>query len=681
VPYDPFLVRARRALGKPPRYVAWRAYESAKRRLRRPWSRVAPHLFGDRALLLLAGARDIDALWTRLRAAPFFIDVERRAEWVDAFQRRYPGGSADYIAAAERAIRHEHDLLGSGPMTFAGALPWHTDFKTGRTWPLEYSPTLEYTELDQPTDVKVPWELSRCQHFTALGQAYWFTDDERYAREFVAEVDDWITRNPWARGVNWACAMDVALRAVSWIWGFRFFADSAACADRGFRSRFLRSLFLHGEYIATHLEKGPVNGNHYLCDGVGLVFLGVLFHGARRAQTWLDVGRSIVVEEVERQTYEDGVDFEQSTAYHRLVLEAFITAHQLLRLAGETIPPAPWARLERMHEYVAAYTKPDGLAPLIGDADDGRIQKLGMQRLNDHRYLLSTGAVLFNRGDWKAAATQFWSESFWLLGPRGAALFDALPEDGSPLPSRAFPHAGVFVLRSHTAHLIVDCGEIGMHGLGGHGHNDILGFELWMNGANLITDCGAYLYTASREWRNRFRSTAFHNVVQVDDEESNRFIHPDALWTMHYDARPTAVRWQSGGEVDVFEGGHTGYQRLPGEVTVWRRLELQHSTSRVVIIDRVMGSGEHRLTWRFHTDPSVQVRSADRDMLLAAGGQARARLTIDAASAPLTMQVADGWVSPSYGERRPTKVIVASVQATLPVEVTWRIDAVDAAGG
>ena len=43
-----------------------------------------------------------------------------------------------------------------------------------------------------------------------------------------------------------------------------------------------------------------------------------------------------------------------------------------------------------------------------------------------------------------------------------------------------------------------------MHGRGGHGHNDILSFELWLDGMNLVTDCGAYLYTASREWRNRF---------------------------------------------------------------------------------------------------------------------------------------------------------------------------------
>ena len=63
---------------------------------------------------------------------------------------------------------------------------------------------------------------------------------------------------------------------------------------------------------------------------------------------------------------------------------------------------------------------------------------------------------------------------------------------------------------------------------------------------NVVTDCGAYLYTASREWRNRFRSTAFHNVVQVDGEELNRLISPDHLWQLRDDARPLNVAWRVG---------------------------------------------------------------------------------------------------------------------------------------
>ena len=313
--------------------------------------------------------------------------------------------------------------------------------------------------------MKVPWELSRCQHFTVLGQAYWLTGDERYAEEYVSEISDWIERNPWGQGVNWICAMDVALRAANWIWGFYFFANSRACADAGFRGRMLRSLYLHGEWVFTHIEKGPVNGNHYLTDGTGLVFLGTFFKRAARGREWLDEGRAIVLDEMLRQVEPDGVDFEASTAYHRLVLELFLTSYQLLRIHGETIPAAQWERFERMFEFVEAYVKPDGLAPLLGDADDGRVQILGRQAIGDHRYLLSTAAAIFSRGDFKRRATGFWEESYWLLGPEAASTFEGLPEPVAPPTSAAFPDGGYFILRNADTHVFIDCSNVGMRGM------------------------------------------------------------------------------------------------------------------------------------------------------------------------------------------------------------------------
>ena len=244
---DPFFVRARRALRRRPAYLARRVVDSVRRRARRPWLRTAPHLFTDRVLLLLTGAASIDALWRRQRERPFFFSPGDRERWTQAFTAAFPEARRDILAVADAALRHEFDLLGSGPTRFGDRLPWHTDFKAGREWAVDYACEIQYAELDRPTDVKVPWELSRCQHFTALGQAYWLTGDDRYAREFVAETDDWIASNPWGYGVNWACAMDIALRAVSWLWAF-YFADSAPCRSPEFRGRFLRSLFLHGDY-------------------------------------------------------------------------------------------------------------------------------------------------------------------------------------------------------------------------------------------------------------------------------------------------------------------------------------------------------------------------------------------------------------------------------------------------
>jgi len=185
-----FLTRARRALRRPPREIAARCWQASRRRAQRPWESVLPRFVTTRTLLREAACADIDTLWAALAAQPFFIQPRNREEWARRFRTEYPAATGDVVAQADRAVRHEFDLLGSGPTTFDGRLPWRTDFKTGKEWPIQYCTDIEYYDLDRPTDVKVPWELSRCQHFARLGQAYWLTGDECYAREFVAEITD-----------------------------------------------------------------------------------------------------------------------------------------------------------------------------------------------------------------------------------------------------------------------------------------------------------------------------------------------------------------------------------------------------------------------------------------------------------------------------------------------------------
>ncbi len=676
-----FTARAKRALRKSPKYLAWRGVEAIRWRAQRPWSSVLPRLITERTLLRQTGAPDVDALWSSLASRPFFLSPPDRQQWARTFEREYGSSRDRIIEDADRVLRHEFDLLGSGPVALGADLPWLTDFKTGRTWPLQYCRDIQYDELDRPTDVKVPWELSRCQHFTRLGQAYWLTGDDRYAQEFASEVRAWVGANPYAWSVNWSCAMDVALRAVSWIWGFYFFADAPACRSTEFRALLLRSLFLHGEFVASHLERADVNGNHYLCDGVGLVFLGGFFGASARGRKWLSIGRDLVVSEIFNQVTPDGVDFEQSTAYHRLVLEAFATSYLLLEKHGQTIPPDAWARLERMCEYVEAYLKPDGLAPLVGDADDGRIQILGTQPVGNHRYLLSNAAVMFNRASFKAKADGFAAESFWTFGPEGSSRFQAIASTAPPATSVAFPDGGFFVLRSPDAHVFIDCGDVGMRGRGGHGHNDILGFELFLNGFNVVTDCGAYLYTASREWRNAFRSTAFHNGVQVDGEEVNRFIGPDMLWQLRNDAHPLGATLRTSEAADRFSGAHDGYSRLEPPVMHTRECALDRTRPRVAVRDTLGGAGSHMLTWRFHLDPAVTPDAADGDVRLESGGREVWLLPAGGRDG-LTLSVEDGWVSPSYGVRVPTKILVWQLRAALPVTVSFlfaesRLDAGD----
>ena len=107
----------------------------------------------------------------------------------------------------------------------------------------------------------------------------------------------------------------------------------------------------------------------------------------------------------------------------------------------------------------------------------------------------------------------------------------------------AFQSGGAYVLAVGDDHVFVDCGPVGLAGRGGHGHNDCLSVDAVLAGTHLLADSGSFVYTASPKWRDRFRSTAFHNTPLIDGEEQNRFV-AGSLWLLHDDAIPEVRAWE-----------------------------------------------------------------------------------------------------------------------------------------
>ncbi len=627
----------------PPRVVASRLIAEGRVELERV---LGPRRNRRTDLLQKTGARSIDELWESVLDRPYpFVRASAELQEIGA---RWPEEPPRVLAAARRALEHEIDLLGTGPVELGDPIDWHRDWKTGRTWPLRYGPRMRYAELDRPSDVKVPWEISRVQWLVPAGQAYSFTRDEMYAAGVRNVLDDWLRANPYGRGVNWSLAMEPALRVFSWSWLLYACGRSGAWSEPAFRSRFLRGLYLHGEFVDRHLERSEINGNHYVADAAALVVAGLVLDVDR----WARKGWSILQVELPRQVHPDGVDFEASAAYHRLVGELFALPALLRRARGLEVPPAYVERIEAMGRFTEAYTGPDGLAPLWGDADDGRALPLGGQDVNDHRSLPVLAAHLAGR----VVAGN--AEAAWLVGPAAVGKAEGAHH------STAFRDGGVFVLRGDGDHVFVVCGPAGLAGRGGHGHNDCLGFEATLDGVRVVRDCGSYVYTASPAARNRFRSTAFHSTPRIDGEEQNRF-DPALLWTMTEDALPDLRSW----EPHRFQGAHSGYQRLARPVTPVRTIELERGSHVLTVVDEFEGEGEHLVEIPLQLAPGVTVAESGHGSLALSPGF---RLTWDA-PADWTLELGTGWVSPRYGVKveaprltwtrrgrlRPLRVVIA----------------------
>jgi hypothetical protein len=610
----------------------------------------------------------VEQIWARQKFSSmrFFVDAADRRLW-QAYTERFPQTWRAVVEEADTICRHEFNLLGSGYRSWGTPIDWHLDPKSGYRWPKKfYAELARVPATANGADVKVPYELSRLQHLPTLGKAYCLTKNERYAQELVAQMTHWLDENPCLQGVNWTCAMDVAIRLVNIIWGLAFVEGSPALT-MDYKQRIWASLWEHGQYVMRHLEysirpDGTLgNHNHYLANIVGLVYVGILFPEFKAATRWRHIGVTALAEEMERQVLPDGMDYESSTSYHRLVLEIFTSAALLCRLNGLELPEGFWTKLEKMYTFTLCITRPDGKVPQIGDADDGRLHILsdyGAWDRTDHRYLLSLGAVLFQRPDMKAAAGAFAEEAFWLLGREKATLFDALESFSASLDSKAFPESGFYVMRSSRTYLLACCNPVGTAGAGNHKHNDLLSFELYLGDRALIVDPGAYIYTAAPEWRNRFRSTRYHNTVVVDEQEQNR-LPQHKLFRLTPDAEPIVQQWCSTADYDWLDAEHTGYRRLPRPVSHRRTFRLDKRKERVQIIDTLRGVGEHTVAWYFHFDYGIDVEIVSDHIFVANAGTITLLMQV-APECPIRAEMQDGWISRGYGTKLPAKILKLS---------------------
>lgn len=609
----------------------------------------------------------------------FFVRSEDRAEIVGRIRAERPEAIAAAIQAADAICAHRFDLLGSGPSDLGDRIDWHRDFKSGHRWdPRTFHTRVRYGHI-AGVDVKVPWELSRFQHLPTLGKAFWYTGESRYPAEFVAQVSHWIAANSPRFGVNWTCPMDIAIRAFNWLWGAAFFRDAPE-ATPAFWRELARSLLTHGRHVLKTLERGAdgITSNHYLADLVGLFGLGMGCPFFREAETWRALAFSEICREMERQVHPDGGDYESSIPYHRLVAEMFLAVAILCRENGIALPAPYRERLEKMLEFTLWYTKPNGLAPQVGDNDDGRLHILadyGTWDPRDHRHLLATGGEFFDRDDLRAAAADHAEEAMWLTGRSWLAA----PRSAAPVPgSRAFPDSGIYLMREEGLYLLIACGAVGTRGIGNHKHNDLLSFELHADGQDLLVDPGSFVYTPDPAGRNRFRSTASHTTVMVDGEEQNRFGEGGLFW-LHADATPRCLAWEVGPEEDRFVGEHDGYARLADPVIHRREIRLQKRPRTVEIVDSLRGIGTHTVTWNFTLAPGVGLQPAGEGRWEMIGGAARALFRLvgaepETARDAMRGEVGEAFVSSRYGVKEKTTALRFALHAKLPVECRFRIE-------
>jgi hypothetical protein len=220
--------------------------------------------------------------------------------------------------------------------------------------------------------------------------------------------------------------------------------------------------------------------------------------------------------------------------------------------------------------------------------------------------------------------------------------------------------SGYFVSRgSDGSHLVFDAGPHGYLN-GGHAHADALSMTLTIDGLPLLIDPGTGSYTVDPQLRDRLRSTASHNTLELDGRPQST---PAGPFHWQRTAEAHVHRWRTAAGLDYFDGSHAGYEPVEHR----RRVVSLHGWA-IVVADFVSGPGRHRAAVHWHLHPrwrwsadgfSTRVDAAAVEIGFATAGGCLERFIGDD-------EPAVGWWSPVYGQVEPATTIRITHEGAAP---------------
>ncbi|TWU36471.1 Heparin-sulfate lyase precursor [Novipirellula aureliae] len=465
--------------------------------------------------------------------------------------------------------------------------------------------------------------LNRHEFLTELGRAYWYTGDEKYTQAWKRILGDWIVKNPMP-DMEWMLHVDgevsrphfmkqgtwrpltIGIRMyTSYVPCFYHFLDSPELTPK-FLVTMLTSMVEHARhtrlYYTRHKSYFNVSPNWGLMESNGLAHMGILFPEFKEALDWKAEAMSRFEEQIRMQICEEGMQVERASGYHLVCTFCFTQILDLALRNQVRVSDTYMANAEKMIDFVVSIMKPHGVYPMLKDADESDvfgerasgglwedINNLNMlEDHNDLRWVLKAGARLFHRPDMLWIATH---------GEQG---------EKPTLGSLAMPDSGFAVMRSGWDHddlyCVYTCGELGvMDQSCVHGNADALSVDISGHGETLLIDPGRYLYEGP--WRVWFKSTAAHNSITVDGQDSSELADE---WMFKTKAKSTLRCFSSTEKFDYVDGSHDGFERLGDPVTHRRRVVFVKPHFWLVV-DELTAKAQHQYDQYWHFGPEAQV--------------------------------------------------------------------------
>jgi hypothetical protein len=436
-------------------------------------------------------------------------------------------------------------------------------------------------------------------------------------------------------------------------------------------------------FISNNLSRYSSANNHLIGEASGLFVATVTWPFYENFKNYNKKSMQILIDQVSIQTADDGGNREQAIAYQQFVLDFCLIAALTGRAYGIEFPQKFWKTIEGMMEYISSIMDAEGNIPMIGDADDGYVVSLSHEKdFCNYHSLMATGAVLFNRSDFKKLAKKFDDKSLCFLGKKGGDIFNNIKQELNFSVNRnVLSQSGFYIFgknlgASNEIRGMIDCGSLGYLSIAAHGHADSLAFYLSVAGHEILIDPGTYAYHTKMKWRNYFRGTSAHNTIRIDDKNQS-IIGGNFMWLKH--ANSVCEKWESTSEFDFFSGYHDGYTRLNDPVLHRRIVKYIKEINEFIIFDSLSCEQSHKVERFWHFSEKCDVEIIENTVVAC---NDRVRVTISPSEPTCTIDLCKGnedsplgWVSRRYDFKVPTwtAVFTDTILKSTKLETTVKI--------
>ncbi|WP_445005924.1 heparinase II/III family protein [Halomonas mongoliensis] len=447
-------------------------------------------------------------------------------------------------------------------------------------------------------------------------------------------VARWIDENPPLAGNGWE-PYPLSLRLVNLV---KWLSGEPWQGGEPVPEAWFASLARQAQALSAQREY-HILANHLFANGKALTFVGAFLQG-QDAERWLRKGLAILDAEVPEQFLDDGGHFERSPMYHATLLWDLADLIHLAECSGLTElhqRAAGWRQvLARGLAWLEMMSHPDGEIGFFNDAAFGIAPSLDDVK----RYAEQLGVV-----------------------PEGHAATSVTSDPIAAVVARYAKTSGYVALEwPEEGKALLDLAPVGPDYQAGHAHADTLSMELSLFGQRVLVNSGTSRYgdDTERHWQ---RSTAAHNTVTVDDEDSSE------VWSGFRVARralPVIELLEADHRQVELVAHHTGYQRLKGRNR--HRREWVAAERSLTVTDTVTGPHERAMA-RWYLHPTVHSEWEGESLVARLPtGQV---ITLHIQGADVQRLEASEW-HPGFGNIQPNRCLVAIFShGKLTTHITW----------